>query len=348
MKPHIKSSEDILSGNDINNLLGLYPSIEEKHFKLWLTSTNVIKRVLHNAEKSQTDYDVARVQRQIPLYVQNRNYSRALAILSANKAVIISGVPGIGKTMLADMLLYTHLESGFEPVVIKNDISEGRRLFAQNKKQIFYFDDFLSETFLGHRFDFTGKREDSAIIDFVQMVALSKASRIILTTREHILSHAFQLSEKFRRQKSEFLTHKCILDVRDYTLTERGRILYNHIYFSDLPNEYRRELLRDRFYMEVLKHRNFNPRLIEWLARKVNLPTISALGFQQEVRRILDNPEQLWQIAFEQQISEPSRSLLLALYSLGGHARLDRLEQAWSAIHQYRSTKYNWPRTAED
>ena len=250
--------------------------------------------------------------------------------------------------MLADMILFAHLEAGYEPVVIKVDVSEGRRLFKDGKKQIFYFDDFIGETFLGQRIDFTGKREDSSIIEFLRMIAESKSGRIVLTTREHILSHAFQISDRFRSQREQLLGQKYVLDVRNYSLTERGRILYNHIYFGDLPGNYKNELIKDRFYMEVVRHRNFNPSLIEWLTRYVNVRGISAISIRSEVRRVLDNPEQLWQIAFERQISEASRSLLLALYSLAGEAQIDRLEKAWTAIHLYRSAKYNWSTAAED
>lgn len=48
------------------------------------------------------------------------------------------------------------------------------------------------------------------------------------------------------------------------------------------------------------------------------------------------------------QISEAARSLLLALYSLGGEAQLDQLEEVWKDLHERRSRKYNWKRSAED
>jgi Ni2+-binding GTPase involved in maturation of urease and hydrogenase len=51
--------------------------------------------------------------------------------------LVISGVPGIGKTTLAEILLYAHLEKGYEPVVIQTDIREGRTLFNSPRRQIF-------------------------------------------------------------------------------------------------------------------------------------------------------------------------------------------------------------------
>ena len=96
MTPFIKSPADIYGSNDINNLIGLFPDLEKKHFKLWLGSTEVLERVLYNAERVQTEYNIERVGKLIPLYVQNKNYPMALDILNKLKAVIISGAPGIG------------------------------------------------------------------------------------------------------------------------------------------------------------------------------------------------------------------------------------------------------------
>jgi hypothetical protein len=324
LSPHLKATADVFGLSDVNNLLGRHPEIETQHFKLWLTSTEVLKHVLHNAEKVQTDFDVERVLRAIPLYVQSHNYGHAMKILDKNRFVIISGVPGIGKTMLADMLLFAHLESGYQPVVIQSDISEGKKHFYNDKKQIFYYDDFLGETFLGNRVDFVGKKEDAAILDFMEIISRSKHSRLILTTREHILQHAFHISERFQRQQGGLLDHRCIIEIGDYNLLTRGRILYNHIYFSDLPWPYKAALLKNGFYMRVLRHRNFNPRLVEWLSRFTNVRSIIPKAYQDEVKRVLENPEQLWRIAFEQQISEASRSLILTLYSLGGSTSLDQ------------------------
>ena len=164
-------------------------------------------------------------------------------------------------------------------------------MFRKDGHQIFYFDDFLGDTFLGNRlFDFLGKKEDSVILDFMAMVAGSKSSRLIVTTREHILRNAFEVSERFRRQSVELAAHRCILEVEDYTLLERGRILYNHIYFSDLPVDFRLELIRDQFYMRILRHPNFNPRLVEWLSAHTNVKGLRPQDYKAKVSWILDNP----------------------------------------------------------
>ncbi len=349
LHPYVQADSDVFGADDLNNLLTRHPDVERSNFKLWLSSTAVLQRVLHNAEMVQTDFEVERVLRRLPLYVQNSAYPRAVEILGREHVVVISGVPGIGKTTLADLLLFAHLEQGYEPVVIKSEIIEAKRLFNRERKQVFYYDDFLGQTFLGFQSEFLGRREDAAILDFAAIVARSKSAKLILTTREHLLQRAFGISERFERERATFAGRSCVLDMGQYGLLQRGRILYNHIYFSDLPQEHRRQLLNNDFYLSILRHRNFNPRLVEWLSKFQNLRQVAAEGYRQTVLALLEQPSQLWRIAFEQQVSEASRSLLLALYALGGTASLeDELRPAWAELHRYRAARYQFSSAAED
>ena len=103
-------------------------------------------------------------------------------------------MPGIGKTTLADLLLYSHLEQGFKPVVIQDGLADARRMFEKNTKQIFYFDDFLGQTFLHDRPDMLGGNQDAALVTFMEAVSNTQHSRFILTTREHILGSALTFS----------------------------------------------------------------------------------------------------------------------------------------------------------
>ena len=103
---------DVLGQDDLNNLLGRYPAVEQKHYKLWLASRAVLDRVLHSSILTQTEFQIEKVHATVRRNVRSNAYPDALKILEQNRVVIISGAPGVGKTTLANMLLYTHLERG--------------------------------------------------------------------------------------------------------------------------------------------------------------------------------------------------------------------------------------------
>jgi hypothetical protein len=73
------------------------------------------------------------------------------------------------------------------------------------------------------------------------MIQRAEHSRFILTTREHILRNALQISEKLAH--SPHFQHRCVVELGDYSYAQKARILYNHLYFSDLPQPYRDAVL---------------------------------------------------------------------------------------------------------
>ncbi|MHB8428496.1 MAG: nSTAND3 domain-containing NTPase [Acidiferrobacterales bacterium] len=346
MRPFILRASDVIGAADLDGLLARHSDIERANFKLWLTSTSVIERILHSAEICHTQFEVERIRKKLPVFVQNKAYPRAQQILEGQRVAIISGVPGIGKTTLAEMLLYAHLDDGYEPVVVQSDISEGKKLFRSQSKQIFYYDDFLGQTFLGDQSSYLSRNQDVALLSFMEMVRSTPHSRFVLTTREHVLRQAFQVSERFMR--STILDHKCVLELGDYSFGQRARILYNHLYFSSLPQAYKDVLLENDFFLDVIKHEHFNPRLIEWLSSLTRLHSPRPDQYKQSITDLLQSPERIWLHAFETQISDAGRNLLLTLYSIGGWADVVDLEPAFEAIHRGACDRYHRPRSAGD
>lgn len=339
MQPFIKSASEVLGAQDLEGLLSRHPSIEKANFKLWLTSTDVLERVLHNAEQCHTDFSVERIRRKLSLFVQNDAFPRAKGLLDKTRIVVISGAPGIGKTTLAEMLLYAHLEQGYQPVVIQGDVAEGRKFFKNAAKQIFYYDDFLGQTFLGDRKEYLGRNEDAAIVDFVEMIQRSEHGRFILTAREHILRNALQISERFAH--SPLFQHRCVIELGDYSYSQKARILYNHLYFSDLPQSYRDAMLEDRFFLDIIKHEHFNPRLIEWLSTYTRLKNVPPDSYRAHILGLLTSPETIWSHAFDNQISSMARHALLTLYTVGQWVETVDLEPAFVALRRYCAAKYN-------
>jgi hypothetical protein len=337
---------DVLGAEDLNNLLGQHPIIEGRHFKLWLISRTVLDRVVHNAAVTRSEFKAKQVYEQAKRFVTSDAYPSALKMLDEERVAIISGPPGVGKTTLADLLLYTHLEKGYQAVLIQRDITEGEELFQPGVRQIFYFDDFMGATFAGDHLGPSAGVGDRALLDFIAMVRASPTARLILTTREHVYAQAIDRSERLRHAGLEDL--RVLLAMPSYSHMQRARILYNHLYFSDLPDVYRDELLRDDFYLRIVKHEKFNPRLIEWLSSFRRLRAVSVTRYRAFVENLLRDPSEIWRHAYEQEISEPGRSMLLALRSLGGRSSGERLRAAFFALHSARARRYGFATRPED
>jgi hypothetical protein len=344
--PSFLNASDVFGREDLNNLLGLNKQIEDRHYKLWLASRAVLDRVLHNAAATRSEFKARQVHIQARRYVQGASYPVAAKVLQEQRVVVISGPPGIGKSTLANLLLYEHLERGFQAVVIQKDIREAEGLFQEGTPQIFYFDDFMGATFLGERNPMLADGSDRALLDFIAMVRARPDARLVLTTREHIYQQAMGRSERLRASELDDL--RVFLSMPSYDLRDRGLILYNHLYFSDLPTAYRDELLRGDFYLVIVKHKKFNPRLIEWLSTFRRLQNVPVAAYRSFVVSLLRDPSEIWRHAYEQEISNAGRSMLLTVFSLGGKTLGATLKSAFSALHAVRASHHRFETRPED
>lgn len=335
--------QDIIGAEDLNNLIGQHSDVEGRHYKLWLASRGVLDRVIHNAALTRSEFKARQVYEQARRYVASDAYPKALQMLADQRVVIIAGSPGVGKTTLADLLLYAHLEQGYQAVLIQRDVEEGEKLFQPGLRQIFYFDDFMGATFAGDR---NHGSSDRALLNFIAMVRSTPDARLVLTTREHVFAQALGRSERLRHAGLDDM--RVMLNMPSYTTMQRARILYNHLYFSDLPDAYRDELLRGEFYMRIVKHEKFNPRLIEWLSSYRRLKQVPVEHYRDFVDNLLRDPSEIWHHAYEQEISEAGRSVLLAMRTFGGRCGGRVLEGAFGPLHAHRAARYTFSTRPDD
>lgn len=337
LSPFCRSTGDIYGRNDINSLLGDFPEIERRHFKLWLTSQVVMERVLHSNVFNQTNADIQAIERRVKCYVQNRSFFTAREILEQEHYCIVAGIPGIGKTTLAEIVLVHYMSEGYEAISVTSDIEEAFKVLRKPERQIFYYDDFLGQTNLDEKLN---KNEDRNLLRFIAEINGSSNSRFVLTTREYILNQAKETYEMLDR--SNFDVNRCVISLENYTKNDRAKILYNHVYFADLPQAYREALVEKKAYNRIITHRNFNPRIVEWLTVYLNRNEVSGVNYVDRFIEALENPVRLWEHAFDNQIPVAAQNLLFVLASMPREVFLEDLETAFSAFHERSAQQHNF------
>lgn len=343
LAPHIISTDDIFGKDDLNNLLGKFAAVERKTIKLWLFSLPLLEDVLHASIRNISRAELQRIRERAKLYVQNDSFDQAVDILDAHNFCIIAGHPGIGKSILAEMLVLHYSRIGYEIVKVTHDIAEAWDLNGTGSKRLFYYDDFLGQSLVTEKLR---KNEDQRILDFIHAIRGTPHTKLIMTTREYILQQAYQEYEKLNRE--QFSDQKCIVDLTKYTRMNRARILYNHIYFSDIPSHYRAELLSDRTYLAIIDHRNYSPRIIQLLTESARVRKVAVSEYARFFVESLDNPQLVWEHAFERNLSQPARNLLMVVATLPHECFTEDIETAYGPYNLCYAKAYSTTISPQD
>lgn len=334
-QPYILEKEDIFGRDDLNNLISKYPDIEKNNYKLWLSSINILQEIINRNIVNQSRFVLDDIRDNLKVYVENDSYFEAVRILEEEKYVIISGIPGIGKTTLAEIIVYNLLANGVEEFIFLSDsIKEGYDMFDNEKSQVFLFDDFLGSNFLMNSLR---TNEDSSIIRFISKIQRSSNKYLIFTTREYILNQAKIKYELF--DNADFA--KCIIDLSKYTKLAKAKILYNHLFFYEVPIEYVNQLNQQKYIFKILEHRNYNPRIVEAVTKNKIWDNISPVEFPSYIYNTFENPELIWKHTFENGIQQKSRIILYVLLILGGSCEYDKLFDEVSSFTKGTGNNYS-------
>jgi hypothetical protein len=323
LSPYVRGSEDIYGREDLNNLLGLFPEIERQHFKLWLSSTAVLEQVLHGRILNRTKITLQDISEKAQLYVSNDSFNCALSILREHNYVIIAGIPGIGKTTLAKMLVLHFLRADYEFIDVSYDISEAYSITERKRPRVLLYDDFLGRTSITENLR---KNEDHRLFDFISSVRRTKSAKLILTTREYILRQAQTTYDILN--SPIFEKPQCIVDLSHYTRPIRAKILYNHLYFSRLPKDYVEEIVKQATYLKIVDHPNYSPRIVEYMTDPMWVDSREADKYPAVFLRNLQEPFLIWEQAFNNHLTDTARETLLLPGTLPREVLVEDLKRA--------------------
>lgn len=327
-QPYIHSEGDIWGIEDLNTFLSKNENqdIVERNYKLWITSTSVLDLLYNNAIKGRSQVTIREIEEKTHKYVITENHYKGLRILEENNVIILTGEPGIGKTTLADNLAIHYIAKGFEFCDIEENISEAESLFRENEKKkiLFYCDDFLGSNI----YDAINNKKDSHIVKFINRIKKDKSKKFILTSRTNILNKAYSLSHIFQNLKirdNEFL-----LTIENLTNIDKAKILYNHIYHSSLPEQFIEIIYQDKRYKEIIKHQNFNPRIIEFITDSSLIGNLKPENYWSYIIKSLNKPEVIWADYFQNQTDDCVRALTYLTVFNNGKINEDNLRNSYN------------------
>lgn len=339
LKPYIINDSDIFGNAEINDLLSANPIIEKKYFKLWISSTNVLETIFNNAIVGRSRAKLSNIIDSANNYVETSNHREAIKILDKIHTVIISGEPGIGKTSLADALIRNYVSEGFEFFFIEHSISEAEQILddaeiynkngtnkVETKKQIFYFDDFLGRNYL----EALELHQDSHIVNFIYRIKKDDNKRFILTSRSNILENGMALSDLFIEKNIGENEYKITISSLDSF--DKAQILYNHIWYSQLDEDYIKEIYKDEFFLEIIKHKNFNPRLISFITDKYKIKEQEASEYKNYIEKSLKNPKDVWGNVFDVQLNDVSKDLVSCIVLHGQTIAEEGLKEIFNSL----------------
>ena len=333
--PYVQSESDIWGFEDVNSFLSQKENVDivERHFKLWMTSTSVLDVIFNNAIKGRSESIIRDIKEKAYKYIVTENHNKAQKILGENNVIILTGEPGIGKTTLANNLTLYYLSKGYEFYDIEENISEAENLFRESEKKniLFYCDDFLGSNL----YDAISNKRDSHIVRFINRVRKDNSKKFILTSRTNILNKAFSLSHVFQNEKIR--ENEYLLKIENLTKLDKANILYNHIYHSNLHEGFIDKIYRNKRYRDIINHRNFNPRIIEFILDSSLVGNVKQGDYWEYITNSLNNPEFIWRDYFQNQADDCIRALtFLTVFNNGqiSETILRRSYNAFLGIHR--------------
>lgn len=314
---YMDSPQNIISLIDIDDFLQKEENyhILKRHFKLWIESTSILTVLFTNDICIDCDVLLSDIEEDEKLFVKTDAYEKAINFLDKNNVLMIIGDPGVGKTTLSKMLVLSYAAQGYHIRYTTDgtNLSNLKKSLSNSPhiKEIILLDDCFGQAYFNMK-----ETQGNELLFLIKHVKNDPNKRLILNSRVTIYQDANnkneQLVKSFDRKEYKLF----ILDMNCLQPIEKAKILYNHLYFNDVPKEYLDQIKENKNYWKIISHSNYNPRIIEYICNLRHMESVRPENYMNFILNCLNNPEQVWKNEFENRLSRVDRALLTTLYSL--------------------------------
>lgn len=314
---YMESDKNIITLYEIDDFLIEDANIDilRKHYKLWISSTNILKDLNYNDIFIDCEFLLSTIHEDEKYFVQTSAYNKALKCLSNNKTLFLIGDPGVGKTVTSKMLILYYTTKGYRVRYTSDvaDLASLKRSLLQdrNAKEVILLDDCFGQAYFEMK-----STQGTELLSLIRFINSSKCKILILNSRVTIYQDASKKTPqlKYSFENNEFRVQ--IINMSAISELEKAKILYNHMYYRTKDEKYFQAIKIEKNYMNIIQHKNYNPRIIEFISNPNRYNDIPSNKFYQFVIHCLDDPRMVWDNEYEVRIKVVDRCLLMTLYSL--------------------------------
>lgn len=313
---YMDSDKNIVSLNDINEFLEKSENIDvvRKNYKLWLESTNILSEVYNQSIFIDCETLLYNIEEESKAFVETDCYRQCKKILTNDRIVLLIGAPGVGKTVTTKMLSLFFASIKYRIRYTTNaDIKDLKNAISSDKesKEVILLDDCLGQHYFKMK-----ETQENELLALIKYISMNPNKLLILNSRVTIFNEAKERSHEFNVFVQDEKIKLHILNMNEVSVADKGLILYNHLYYTNVPNEYYNNIKKNRTYVNIVTHKNYTPRIIEFVTRKVNYEKINAEEYAKYILDILEHPNEIWKEEFSRRLQEKDRIFMTTLYSL--------------------------------
>lgn len=285
--------------------------IVRKHYKLWLYASEILTQVYNQNIFIDCEVLLSDIEEEIKYFVQTEIYNKCLDFLDKHRIIMLTGGPGVGKTMTSKMLVLYYASQGYAVRYTTNgDISDIKRALS-TQKEIILLDDCLGQHYFNMK-----ETQESELTSLVKHIKMHENKKLILNSRITILNEAKERYEPFNLFFKEKKIDELTINMDSISSLEKAKIFYNHLIFKHIPKVYYANIRENKNYFRIVRHANYTPRIIEHVTLSSNYLKISPDKFVSYILENLNNPNDIWKNEYYQRIRKEDRAFLTTLYSL--------------------------------